>query len=179
MLRAIVLSVALLCAAPAQAAADVSLWPARVREAGGAAAWQQMVALRSTGTLAVGGMEGEFEALEDARDGRSISRYQLGPMEGGQGYDGDTSWSRTGAETVVADSAEAKANAVTSAWLSRRGYFADAGAQYCAPKRAAMKAPTTSSSPRRPTAARRSSCGSTRKAPCSPAPCNASARTTR
>jgi predicted aspartyl protease len=130
MLRAMLLSVALLCAAPAQAAADASLWPARVREAGGAAAWQQMVALRSTGTLAVGGMKGEFEGFEDARDGRSISRYQLGPMEGGQGYDGDTSWSRTGAETVVADSAEAKANAVTSAWMSRRGYFADAGAQY-------------------------------------------------
>ncbi len=130
MLRAILLSAVLLCAATAQAAADVSLWPTRVREAGGVAAWQQMVALRSTGTLAVGGLEGEFEALEDARDGRSISRYKLGPMEGGQGYDGETSWSRTDAETVLADSAEAQANAVTGAWISRRGYFGDSGVRY-------------------------------------------------
>jgi predicted aspartyl protease len=134
MLRAMLFFVALLGAAGASAKADVSIWPVRVREAGAAAAWQRVTALQSNGTLAVGGMQGEFESLEDARDGRSKSRYLLGPMEGGQGYDGQASWSRTGPETVVADSPQAKANAATSAWISRRGYFSDEGARYGVPE---------------------------------------------
>jgi hypothetical protein len=134
MLRTMLLSIGLLLGPAAVAQQGASAWPERVRSAGAVDAWSAIGALRASGTLAVGGLEGEFHSLENARDGRSSSRYTLGPIEGGQGYDGAVAWSRTGAETIVADGEEARKNAVTSAWLAHRGYLDDAGVEYGAPR---------------------------------------------
>lgn len=96
---------------------------AQLRAANAAEAWARVDAVRSRGTLAVGGLEGEFESLENARDGRSTSRYEIGPIQGGQGFDGTGGWSQTGGEVVAPDGEEALARARTGAWLARRGYL--------------------------------------------------------
>jgi predicted aspartyl protease len=92
--------------------------------------WVRVVGLRGEGTVSAGGLEGRFESLEDVRNGRSINRYRLGPIEGAEGYDGERAWQRTGEESIVEDAPEAVARARSNAWLTRRGWLQATGATY-------------------------------------------------
>lgn len=135
MRRSLVLLLAALLAACAHIAGPVSTSPwADAHEAAGGTHWTGISALRSRGRLSVGGLDGTFESLENVHDGQSSSHYRLGPIEGAEGYDGEMAWSRTGKDIVVEDNAEALARGKTRAWLTRRGYFQQSGAQYGTPR---------------------------------------------
>ena len=97
---------------------------ARYKEASGGARWDAVQVLRSEGTLKAGGLEGAFGATVDVTRGRSESHYKLGPIEGAQGYDGTTGWSRDpGGEVAELDAPEARRAASSQAWLDARGHW--------------------------------------------------------
>jgi len=97
---------------------------ARYKEASGGNRWDAVTSVRTEGTLAVGGLEGRFEAVQDLATGRSGNHYTLGPIEGASGYDGQVAWSRDpGGEVAALDAPEAKRRAQTQAWLDARGYW--------------------------------------------------------
>lgn len=115
--------VLMFCATHA-AATDAGAVFARYKEASGAAHWDAINSQKSTGTLAVGGLAGDFEAITDTRSGRSSSHYKLGSVEGAQGFDGSVGWSRDpGGEVTQLDAPEAKRSAATQAWLDAHGYW--------------------------------------------------------
>ncbi|MBK7013608.1 MAG: hypothetical protein IPH43_14035 [Xanthomonadales bacterium] len=107
--------VLMFCATPA-AATEADAIFARYKEASGAARWDAINSQKSTGTLAVGGLTGDFEAIIDTRSGRSSSHYKLGSVEGAQGFDGSVGWSRDpGGEVAQLDAPEAKRSAASQA----------------------------------------------------------------
>ena len=110
--------------ATAAHAEDAATLFARFKAASGGTHWDGAKSLRQTGTLHAGGLDGDFEMLQDLSTGRSVNRYKLGPIEGADGYDGRAGWSRDpGGEVAVEDAPDAKRRARTQAWLDARGYW--------------------------------------------------------
>lgn len=94
------------------------------KEASGGARWDAAKTLETSGKLHAGGLEGTFRALHDLGKGRSASQYKLGPIEGGEGYDGSVGWSRDpGGEIAVLDAPEAKRQARSQAWLDTYAFW--------------------------------------------------------
>jgi len=107
--------------ARADDAADVF---ARYKAATGGAHWDAVKSVRQAGALHVSGLDGDFEATQDLRDGRSESHYKLGSIEGASGYDGHVGWERDpGGEVAAQDAPEAIRRARTQAWLDAHGYW--------------------------------------------------------
>lgn len=101
------------------------------RAATGGAAWSRVAAIQSHATIAVGGLSGTSDTLEDVASGRNRSEVALGTFAQAEGWDGTHGWQRTpGGEVVVSDAPPAVAHAKTSAWLTRRGFFHAGGATY-------------------------------------------------
>lgn len=106
------------------------VWPDRARSAPGMAPPPGLRVLASAGELVAGGLQGRWQGWQDLVDGRSRSSYVLGPIEGGEGFDGEVRWSRSGDQVTAVDSDEARARAATDAWLGRRGWLQADGARY-------------------------------------------------
>ena len=122
--RILLLATLLLPVSLAAHASDASKLFERYRNATGGATWDQARSLRLDGTLSAGGLEGRIETVVDLGDGRSASQYALGPVEGGQGYDGQLGWNRDpGGEVAVLDAPEAVRRARSQAWLDAHGYW--------------------------------------------------------
>lgn len=103
---------------------DAAALFARYKEASGGARWDAMQTMQTQGTLHAGGLDGTYRALQDLVRGRSASQYRLGPIEGADGYDGDTGWSRDpGGEVAVLDAEDARRRARSQAWLDAHGYW--------------------------------------------------------
>lgn len=97
---------------------------AQFKAATGGAAWDEVTALELKGTLSAGGLEGPIRILQDARTGRSTSRYTLGPVQGAEGFDGKTAWQQDpGSELTTLDAPEALQGVRTQAWLTALGYW--------------------------------------------------------
>ncbi|HMM68328.1 MAG TPA: hypothetical protein PKC03_15445 [Dokdonella sp.] len=108
----------------AAAAAPATQVLARYKAASGGDRWDDTHSLRSRGSLRTGGLDGHFESLLDLATGRSTSHYELGPVEGAEGYDGTAGWSRDpGGEVASLDAPEARRRARSQAWLDARGYW--------------------------------------------------------
>lgn len=119
----------------AEPAADVL---ARSKAASGGSAWDTARSWHGDGTIRAGGLSGEYHVTVDLRDGRSVDRYKLGPVDGADGYDGAHAWSQDpGGEVAVLDTPEALRRAKSQAWLDAHGYwFPQRGAaSYDAPQR--------------------------------------------
>jgi predicted aspartyl protease len=110
--------------ASAAATPDAPALFARFKEATGGARWDAVDALRSEGTVAAGGLSGPLHSLEELRSGRSVTRFELGPVHGAEGFDGTVAWRQDpGGEVVTLDAPDAREKAITSAWLTAQGYF--------------------------------------------------------
>jgi len=119
-----VFATALLAASSLASADDAAALFARYKSATGGAAWDDVKTLHATGTLAVGGLSGDLSMVQDLGTGRGANAYQLGPVEGADGYDGKVAWSREpGGEVSALDAPEAKRRAVTQAWLDARAFW--------------------------------------------------------
>lgn len=94
---------------------------AKAKVAMGGAAWDQVTHLSSRGTLATGGMKGTLEELESITDGRNVSRYDLGPMKGSNGFDGITGWTEDGTGDVRLEPVERPAE--QNYWMMRAFWF--------------------------------------------------------
>src|SRR5262249_38063717 len=90
----------------------------------GGDAWDAVRALHTRGTVSTGGLQGPFEAWEEVGSGRSLTRFQLGPVEGAEGYDGDAPWSRDpSGEGVVERSTEGLEMARDEAYRTALGWW--------------------------------------------------------
>ena len=112
-------------AAPSIASADdAAALLARYKAAAGGAAWDGVRTLHATGTLAYGGLNGEVSIVQDIATGRTLSAYKLGPVEGADGFDGKTGWTRdAGGEVSALDAPEARRRRASQAWLDAYAYW--------------------------------------------------------
>jgi len=109
------------CAASGDDAASVF---ARYKDSSGGTHWDSVQTLRMTGSLAAGGLEGEFSTVQDLPRARSASSYRIGPIEGAEGNDGTRAWRRDpGGEVAQLDAPDAQRRARSQAWLDARGYW--------------------------------------------------------
>jgi predicted aspartyl protease len=107
-------------AAPNDAAALFS----RYKAATGGAAWDSIAAVATEGTLTTGGLTGSIQSLEDARTGRTVARFTLGPLKGAEGFDGTHPWEQDpGGEVTAHDAPDALELARTDVWLTAMGFL--------------------------------------------------------
>ena len=89
------------CVAPAAAAPS----PADILSANHAAmgghAWDGKAVLKSEFNLSGMGLPGTATSIQDLRDGRSVTRYSMGPISGAQGYDGTDAWNQGATGTIT------------------------------------------------------------------------------
>lgn len=103
----------------------------RSRQASGGEAWSGVTFLEQRSQLSAAGLQGELTLLEDVRDGRARTQFKLGPITGGEGFDGQVRWRLDpGGEVVVEDSPDALARRKTTTWIARHGYFSVSGATF-------------------------------------------------
>jgi len=97
---------------------------ARAKIAQGGSAWDAVSALRYSGELAAGGMQGRFDTLEDARMGAYVDRFDIGAIRGANGFDGASAWSQDASGLVrVEGGAEMRAAAASEAYRRSRSFW--------------------------------------------------------
>lgn len=97
---------------------------ARAWEAAGGSAWDDVQALRTEVQATAGGLEGTAVVWEDLRTGRYATTFELGPVAGAAGFDGESVWSRDSSGQVhVTDSLGDREEAVNQAYLRCQAHF--------------------------------------------------------
>jgi predicted aspartyl protease len=105
-------------------AEDANAVIARSKAASGGALWDSVHSLDSTAKTTGGGLSGEVHQLQDLLTGRSSESYQMGPVDGADGYDGTHGWERdSGGEVAVQDTPGAIRLARSQAWLNAYAYW--------------------------------------------------------
>lgn len=92
---------AIVFAAPALAAPTATGILAANRAATGGKAWNGKAVLKSEFDLSGMGLPGSATSIQDLRDGRSVTRFTMGPVSGAQGYDGTDSWNQGATGTIT------------------------------------------------------------------------------
>ncbi|HET7301517.1 MAG TPA: pepsin/retropepsin-like aspartic protease family protein [Oleiagrimonas sp.] len=95
---------------------------AQLKAASGGQGWNRVHSLKVTGTVHTGGRSGPFSGLEDIVHGRSMTRFQLGPLAVVAGFDGDVRWHRI-MQRQPTRKRLPKAARVTRAYLTARGWL--------------------------------------------------------
>ncbi|HEX3551401.1 MAG TPA: aspartyl protease family protein [Candidatus Elarobacter sp.] len=117
-------------ALPAAAAApgatpDVATVLRESRAALGLDALPAIRTLHVRGTASIVGFTGTADSWEDVRTGAFAQYADVGPVGGGQGYDGTTAWNRDLSGVVWDDaSAQARFNAIDGAYMTRYALWA-------------------------------------------------------
>ncbi len=97
---------------------------ARAKTASGGAAWNHIHTLRSEGSIHTSGLSGHVTEVEDLVTGRSVTHFELGPLEGAQGFDGKMGWNKApGGEVSPADSPQGKQLTATAAYQTVQGWW--------------------------------------------------------
>lgn len=125
-MRRLCLLIILLAPAAALAGAPPSATQilAQAKAASGGDAWNRVHSLRLQGTIETGGLSGKVNALDDLFTGRSVSRFDLGPVSGAQGFDGTMGWSVSpGGEVAPSDSPAGKQSSATGAYQTARAWW--------------------------------------------------------
>ncbi|HET7504723.1 MAG TPA: aspartyl protease family protein [Kofleriaceae bacterium] len=87
--------------------------------------------LESSWTVALGGLTGTLESIEDVVNGRTHNTIRMGQFEQLEGIDGNGSWQRTlGGEVIRLDAPQTIAFARNQAWVVSRGYLRPGTARY-------------------------------------------------
>ena len=92
------------------------------RSAVGGSAWENVGAVRSSGTILQGGSPGTFESVIDHRSGYAKVSVVDGPTFDVSGYDG-TSWDAQDGIVTQADLPSLQSDAVTQAYVTRDGWW--------------------------------------------------------
>ncbi len=102
-------------------AADVL---AQSKTAMGGGAWDSVHFVHTRARIETSGLAGSSETLEDAVMGASVSRYDLGPVKGADGYDGKTVWSQDNSGQVAVQGADdARQGAIDDAYRTIHAYW--------------------------------------------------------
>jgi hypothetical protein len=73
---------------------------AKAKEAAGGDAWDVVRNSHFTVKVSTSGLEGTAEGWDDVLTGRFRNSYAIGPITGGEGFDGETAWSVDGSGQV-------------------------------------------------------------------------------
>jgi hypothetical protein len=97
---------------------------AQAKAATGGAAWDALRSQHSRVVFKAGKLEGNVERWASLTTGRSLTRYDIGPASGAQGFDGFVAWSQqaSGATQVETDDA-ARELAVNAAYRDRLAFW--------------------------------------------------------
>lgn len=109
---------------PFVAARDVPLVVGQTKAAAGGPALDAVKAIRITYTLRQAGLEGTGTTLTDIEAGRTVTRFRLGPISGGEGFDGARMWFQDAAGIVtVPDGSERRKQTVSAQWRNALAYW--------------------------------------------------------
>lgn len=115
--------IAAVLAAPAFAR-DVRLVLAQTKAAAGGAAVDGLKAIRISYRLRQSGLDGTGTTLTDVVGGRVVTRFQLGPIAGGEGFDGKRAWVQDQAGIVtVPEGGDRPAQSVSAQYRQALGYW--------------------------------------------------------
>jgi hypothetical protein len=97
---------------------------ARAKQASGGEAWDAIATRRVHARLHVGGLDGSADSIEDVRSGRHVLHYSLGPIRGGEGFDGKTAWTQDASGQARAEASEdARLAAANEAYRTALGFW--------------------------------------------------------
>lgn len=115
----------LLAAGPARADAPTAAsLLAEAKAASGGAAWDRVRTLKTQGTSRTSGLSGPAEAIDDLEKGRTLDRFELGPMSGAQGHDGKRLWSKdTSGQAREEEGGDARLGAVNDLYRRRLAWW--------------------------------------------------------
>ncbi len=130
MLRTLFFLALSLATAPAVAQSPLARAPdpvallAAAKSASGGAAWDAMRTQHSVVKLAAANIEGTVERWSDIGTGRSMLRYNIGPLTGAAGFDGTTAWTQEGGDAAkVETAAPALELAANAAYRDRLAFW--------------------------------------------------------
>ena len=94
------------------------------KKATGGPAWDQVVTWHESGKVASGGLNGPYESWADLTSLHNSGHYVLGPVSGGNGWDGKQAWTTDSSKEVrVETSREAVAQVIQDAFRSEYAFF--------------------------------------------------------
>ena len=97
---------------------------AQSKAAMGGAAWDNVRVVHTRAHLETSGLKGPIDAIEDVRTGASVSRYELGPVKGANGFDGKTIWTQDNSGQVAIQGADdARQGAANEAYRTMRAFW--------------------------------------------------------
>lgn len=97
---------------------------AKVKAASGGAAWDAIRTARARMTVSVGGLTGTAETLDDVTLGRFVDHFNLGPMSGGEGYDGAVAWSQDASgQSRAEEGGDGRLGAVNESYRRAYGFW--------------------------------------------------------
>ncbi len=122
----VAVAIAWLALAPAAFAQkpDARQLLAEAKAATGGAAWDALRSQHSRVNIKAGELRGSGERWASIATGRSLFRYEIGPLTGMQGFDGLTVWSQDAAgETRIEGDADARELAANAAYRDRLAFW--------------------------------------------------------
>ncbi|MCC7325693.1 MAG: retropepsin-like domain-containing protein [Burkholderiales bacterium] len=110
--------------APGTAKPDPSALLAAAKAASGGAAWDALRTQFSQVRLSAANLDGEVERWSDVLSGRSMLRYDIGPLSGAAGFDGKVAWTQEGGDAAKIESTPvARELAVNAAYRDRLAFW--------------------------------------------------------
>lgn len=97
---------------------------AEAKAATGGSAWDSLLSQHSRVNISAGELRGKAERWASITTGRSLLRYEIGPLTGAQGFDGLAIWSQdTSGRTHIEGDAEARELAANAAYRDRLAFW--------------------------------------------------------
>lgn len=113
-----------LLAGPAARADEAADLLARAKEASGGAAWDGVRTITTQAKVAVGGLSGSFTGWDDLPTGRFGESWKIGPIPGGEGFDGANAWTvEASGQVIRSEKGESYQSAMQRAYLTARAYW--------------------------------------------------------
>jgi predicted aspartyl protease len=96
----------------------------KAKQATGGKAWDAVRSVHTKAKLTTSGLSGTAEAWEDTLTGRSLTRFELGPVKGAEGFDGEVLWSQdSSGEARAEEGTDARLGAVDNAYRRTMAYW--------------------------------------------------------
>jgi hypothetical protein len=97
---------------------------AAAKAASGGAAWDALRTQHSKTTVSAAGISGTAERWSDISNGRSLIKYNIGPVSGAAGFDGKVAWSQDGSGQSRAETSDvARELAVNAAYRDKLAFW--------------------------------------------------------
>ncbi len=97
---------------------------ARAKAAAGGPAWDSVRAFHIRARVSTSGLSGTADGWEDVVRGTYLNTFNLGPIQGAEGYDGTSPWSKDpSGQVTVSDSGDAREGSINEAYRVTRSWW--------------------------------------------------------